>query len=111
MGRIWQVDGIDCASLEEAIERLNEPPVLTEAEGAFLERVPDVWTEFRSFMAPMKGQEFGPDCSAHSMVHVLRHKGLVEVKRWEDEKTSFIRRVPATDAPAGGIAMTAGGML
>lgn len=108
MGRIWQVDGADCASLEEAIERLNVPPVLTKAEADFRERVPAVWTEFRSFMAPLKDQEFAPNCSAHGMVHVLRHKGLVEVKRWEEEKTSFIRRVPALPATDALAAVKAG---
>ncbi|XYD08865.1 hypothetical protein R1A27_28655 [Methylobacterium sp. NMS12] len=98
MGRIWQVDGADCASLDEAIKRLNVPPVLTAAEGGFLERVPAEWTEFRGFLALMKGEEFGPDCSAYGMVHALQHKGLVEVERWEDKKASFIRRVPITEA-------------
>jgi len=95
MGRVWQVDGVDCASLEEAIERLNVPAVLTEAEAAFLERVPADWTEFRGFLEPMKGEEFGPDQSAYGMVYMLRCKGMVEVERRESEKASFIRRVPA----------------
>ena len=95
MGRVWQVDAADCATLEEAIERLNVPAVLTAEEAAFLERVPADWTEFRGFMEPMKGQDFGPDQSAYGLVHMLRHKGMVEVERREAEKASFIRRVPA----------------
>lgn len=95
MGRVWQVDAADCATFEEAIERLNVPAVLTKAEAAFLERVPADWTEFRGFMAPMKGEEFEAGESAHGLVHMLRHKGMVEVERREAEKASFIRRVPA----------------
>lgn len=95
MGRVWQVDAADCATLEEAIERLNVPAVLTEDEAAFLERVPADWTEFRGFMEPMKGEQFGAGESAHGLVHMLRHKGMVEVERREAEKASFIRRVPA----------------
>lgn len=102
MGRIWQVDGADCASLEEAVGRLNAPPVLTEAEAAFLETVPADWTEFRGFMAPMKGQEFAPNCSAHGMVHMLRHKGMIEVERREAQRESFIRRVPEAALATGG---------
>ena len=95
MGRVWQVDAADCATLEEAIERLNVTAVFTEEEAAFLERVPADWTEFRGFMEPMKGEGFGPDQSAHGLIHMLRHKGVVEVERREAEKASFIRRVPA----------------
>lgn len=67
---IWQVDWQPCASLEEAVAKLNEAPVLTDAEKAALERVTDDWQDLR------KGGGIND-------LIMLGYKGLIE---WEDGK-------------------------
>lgn len=93
--RIWKVDGDECASLEEAVERLNVPAALCEDERAFLDMVPAEWTGLHDWLRPMKGQEFKPHSSAYGMVHMLRHKGFVETERRGEGRIPCIRRVPA----------------
>lgn len=67
---IWQVDGEACASLDEAVAKLNEPPVLTDSEKAALESVTDEWQDLRR-------QGITAD------LLTLGYKGMIE---WEDGK-------------------------
>ena len=98
--RLWYVDGAEVASLDEAVERLAVPPVLTDAERTVLAKVPADWTELHAFLDAI-APEIAPPSSAYEVMFGLRHKGAVEVERREAVKRSFVRRAPE---PAAGVA-------
>jgi hypothetical protein len=57
--RTWYVDGTPCASLEEAIERLNNPVEFTEYELEILAQIPTELTDIRELRCKIAGIEPG----------------------------------------------------
>jgi hypothetical protein len=57
--RTWYVDGSPCASLEEAIERLNKPIEFTEYELEILAQIPTELTDIRELRCKIAGIEPG----------------------------------------------------
>lgn len=74
----WRVDGEDAASLKEAIERLNTPPVFSEAELEVLRRVPDEYADLR------RSADF-------PAIYFLRQKGAVEAEAGKCRRTDLGR--------------------
>ena len=97
--RLWCVDGVEAPSLEEAIARLNVPPVFTDQEREVLSHVPAEWTvlhPFQTFLAGQLGRPVG------TTILMLRQKGAIEneLRPGPERTLPFIRlRVPAS-APA-----------
>ena len=104
--RIWQVDGVSCASLNEAIDRLAVPPVITAAEQEILGCMPTEWTELHNFRTAL-GERLGRKVGIEILM--LRQKGLVEneLRRGEQRSVPWVRRSPAaiTSAPQSGTEM------
>lgn len=88
--RFYYVDGKECASFEEAIDRLNTEVELTDEERAALEHVPDDYGELRAIEAKVGGydpaeREPGgfiepgtPRSRALGLMYALKVKGQIE---------------------------------
>lgn len=89
--RVWSVDGAACASLEEAIEQLNVPPVITAEEAEVLGRIPDEWIQLLPFREQV-GDELGRQVGI--TILTLRQKGIVEneLRPAEPRREPWIRR-------------------
>lgn len=98
--RLWYVDGAEVASLDEAVERLAVPPVLTAKEAEVLAHVPPVWAELHTFRTCL-GVALGRPVGATLIG--LRQKGAVEteLRRKEGQSVPFVRLAPK---PAAGVA-------
>lgn len=89
--RTWYVDGTPCASLEEAIERLNKPIEFTEYELEVLEQIPSEFTpvvELRCKIAGIDQDDTGwthgvdsPLSKVANAFHFLMAKGATEYGR------------------------------
>lgn len=88
--RTWYVDGAPCASLEEAVERLNRPIEFTEFEAEILARIPTDFTPLRALRYHLAGVEPGDGVTHGSdspmgrvlnALHFLQAKGAVDYSR------------------------------
>lgn len=98
--RIWEVDGVACESLEQAIERLNVPPVFTDGEREMLALIPEEWVELRGLRI-QAAEELGRVAGAD--IIMLRHKGAVEneLRRENGRLVPWVRRTPGWEAAHG----------
>ncbi|CAB4953358.1 unannotated protein [freshwater metagenome] len=95
--RVWSVDGLPCASLDEAVERLNIPAVLTDEEREVLDRVPVEWTLLVPFRKAI-GEELGRQIG--TTILMLRQKGAIEneLRPGPERRQPWLRRAPSLPA-------------
>lgn len=99
--RIWYVDGLPCASLDEAVAWLNVPAVFKDEEREVLARIPAEWTALHEFRVRL-GDELGRPVGA--TILMLRQKGAVEneLRPGEDRRSvAWVRRVPEGEGGRG----------
>lgn len=71
---IWSVDGETCADFAEALERLETPPVATDAELALLAKMSSEWRPLREERERLKPDGF------MDVYYGLSRKGLIEAR-------------------------------
>lgn len=84
----WSVDGQKCASLEEAVDRLNRPPEINLVEREVLSKLPDEWSA-RAVLKEMLGEGW------YEAIFLLRRKALIEAHEGAFRRTELARELLA----------------
>jgi len=80
--RYWLVDGQVVADLDEALERLNVPPVLTPEEAELLPLAPADWTPIRELRERLADRlPLDRPSELFRVLRSLTDKGMVEIQR------------------------------
>lgn len=80
--RTWRVDGVDVKDWNEAVEKLNVPPIITLDERMALDVIPDEFEGLRAVEKTVK-ERFG-DEEGRRLMYRLDVLGLTELGRSPD---------------------------
>ena len=80
--RYWLVDGQVVADLDEALERLNIPPILTPEEAEILPLAPAEWTPVRQVRESLADRlPLDEPRALFRLLRSLTDKGMIEIYR------------------------------